>query len=350
MSMNVAFLVWGQACFLLGISGNFFVLYATIAHKAIKLDPMSTWIIKNLAVIDICNCLFALIPAIAVEYGESEWVFGAHLCYVYAVFQYTFGVANIVLITGLSVNKLLRCKYPLRNLHPTKLQRMMVPGFTSLTCLIPMMWIVVGLVKGFMVLSYFGEEEMVPATGTVACSAIPRPLKEMSLAIKVVAAVVPFLCNGIFCLTLVITTTELMVYAIKKTNRPINKRNITIVISVTISFLASFLPLFMVSMLWVTIPTIFKGNFHKYYNQSWSLTFVSTWINPVIYLVMNQSFRNFTKQRSYEWVRRSRDDSRQQPRTKECEQMPNHQPPHPLSSAATQMTSLSIKLHRSQAC
>ena len=55
-------IAWEQICFILGVSGNVFVLYATIAHKAIKLDKMSIWIIKNLAVADIGNCVLVLLP------------------------------------------------------------------------------------------------------------------------------------------------------------------------------------------------------------------------------------------------------------------------------------------------
>ena len=63
-------IAWGQVSFVLSILGNVFVLYATIAQKAIKLDNMSIWIIKILAVADICNCLLVLAPILLTQYGK----------------------------------------------------------------------------------------------------------------------------------------------------------------------------------------------------------------------------------------------------------------------------------------
>ena len=40
MIIKVASLIWGQVSITLGISGNAFVLYATVGHDAIKLDAM----------------------------------------------------------------------------------------------------------------------------------------------------------------------------------------------------------------------------------------------------------------------------------------------------------------------
>ena len=83
MAMNFALLIWGQISLILGVCGNSFVLYATIFHNAIKLDKISTWIIKNLAIVDLCSCIFVIVPAIANQYSEGKWMFGSGLCYAY---------------------------------------------------------------------------------------------------------------------------------------------------------------------------------------------------------------------------------------------------------------------------
>ena len=239
--------------------------------------------------VDICNCLLVLIPAVAVQYGEGQWIFGSHLCYAYAVNQYTFSVANIVLINLLSLNKLLRCLHPLRNMHPTRFQRIMVPGLTSLISLIPMVWFIVGLVKDFMAISYLDSSENIYRIGT--CLVLSRHSKTQNWVYKLTAAVLSTVCNGIFCLTLVITTTLLLVYAIRKTNRSINKKNIFIVIVVTVSFLLSFFPHFIFMMTVVSASTSHRKHLNETYTRS--LTLLSSWINPMIYVVMNQSFREF---------------------------------------------------------
>ena len=63
-------IAWGQICFILGTVGNIFVLYGTICHNAIKMDGTSIWIIKNLAVADICNCVLVLLPNLLTQTWE----------------------------------------------------------------------------------------------------------------------------------------------------------------------------------------------------------------------------------------------------------------------------------------
>ena len=310
MKMTVALLIWGQACFVLGVTGNVFVLYATIVHDAIKLDTMSMWIIKNLAVVDVCNCIFVMIPEIMVQYGKGRWALGADLCYSYAVTQYTFVIANVVLINFFSFNKLLRCLYPLRNLNPTRLQRMMVPVLTSLVCSIPIVWVIIGIVEDFTMIPFLhdGDDGVLKAR-TNACSAMPAPLKTQNWVIQFMRILVPTLCNGMFCLTLVITTTALLVFAVRKTKRPINKKNISLVILVTFTFLIAFLPYFTVILLLVLIPKINDGRSDKLYSGAWFITFLSSWTNPVIYVAVNRSFREFTIKRICACTTRSRDNS-----------------------------------------
>ena len=78
-------IVWGQLSFILETFGNGFVLYATVARNAIKLDKMSVWIIKNLAVADICNCWMVMLPILMTQYGSMNQTYCIVLgCYVRA--------------------------------------------------------------------------------------------------------------------------------------------------------------------------------------------------------------------------------------------------------------------------
>ena len=126
-------IAWGQISFLLGVLGNIFTLYATTAHNAIKLDKMSIWIIKNLAVADICNCLLVILPILLYQYGKVSQlqIYGVKFNKIFACYRYTFLAANLLLVNILSLNKLLRCLFPLRNLVPTKRQKMFVTMTTS---------------------------------------------------------------------------------------------------------------------------------------------------------------------------------------------------------------------------
>ena len=142
----------------------------------------------------------------------------------------------------------------------------------------------------------------------------------MSPIIEIVATLIPVLFDAVPCLTLVITTTILLVYGIRKTNRPINKRNIFIVVIVTLTFLLSFLPYFV----FISAESSPYDNLaHVLYNDrvfesTWSLTFLSTFSNPIIYVIMNQSFREFAKKKICFWRQRSQDNSRHQPSIQEA--------------------------------
>ena len=285
MAVNVALLIWGQLSFILGICGNVFVLYATIFHNAIKLDKMSIWIIKNLAVVDLCNCFFVLVPAISNQYSEGKWFFGSGTCYVYAVNVYTFLVANAFLINVLSINKLMRCKYPLRNVNSSKRQRILVSLCTVIFSFSLMIWNIVALSRDLF--SLIENDEM---TSLKTCTT--RKSKGTSIIFCFILATV---YDGIPCLTLVTTTTILMIYAIKKSKRPINKKNVLTVILVTATFLLSFLP-YMIFIAANIFPEKIEGKLlDRFYEWTWSFTFLSSWTNPIIYLTMNKSFRDFTR-------------------------------------------------------
>ena len=102
--------------FVLGILGNAIVLYATIKHKAIRLDAMSIWLIQNLAATDFMNAGIMVLPAAVNNLCGNTWVFGSVLCEINAVVKYMFIVSNFYLLNILQFNKVYRCHYPLRSL------------------------------------------------------------------------------------------------------------------------------------------------------------------------------------------------------------------------------------------
>ena len=289
MALNVTLLIWGQLSFILGICGNAFVLYATIFHNAIKLDKMSIWIIKNLAVMDLCNCIFIVVPVVAVLYSEGAWLFGPGMCYAYGVYIYTFILANAFLINIFTINKLMRCKYPLRNFNCSRRQRVLLSLCAVIFSCSLMIWQIVALSK--FDLYVLTEDNKITPLKTCT-KEISETSYDASIIITLILAI---LYDAVPCLTLVFTTTILMVYAIKKTNRPLNKVNILMVILVTISFWLSFLPLMIYAGAHL-FPKIISDNLlDRIYEWAWSFTFLSSWTNPIIYLVMNQRLRDFVK-------------------------------------------------------
>ena len=291
MVLNVGQLLWGQVSFIFGVGGNVFVLYATIFHNAIKLDKMSIWVIKNLAVVDLCNCVFVIIPAISNQYYEGKWVFGSSLCYFNAINQYTFIVANMLLINFLSFTKLLRCIYPLRNLNSSRLQRISVSASTILISLVPIIWTIMGLSRNLLVIT--GTET---PTALKACRVYFRQTAVINTGI-ILGFAVAGVCNGIPCVTLVVITTILLVYAIIKTRRTINKKNVMMVILITFSFLLSFMPYYLYMSTHLSPGLFTKDQLDRIFVWAWNFTFLSSWSNPIIYLVMNKTFRLFVRKK-----------------------------------------------------
>ena len=174
MAENIGLLIWGQFTILLGALGNIFVLYATIVHKAIKLDEMSIWIVNNLAVADLGNCIFLVVPNMVNIYTGGKWVFGSGLCYTHAVSRLSFLMANVVLVNLLSFNKLRRCIDPLRNLNPSKRQKVLVTIITLLISIIPALWIMIGLSKDFLELQRKG---VFTFSAAGACQTTPKGIQ-----------------------------------------------------------------------------------------------------------------------------------------------------------------------------
>lgn len=150
--VNRVQIVWGTISFILGITGNVFVLYATIAHNAIKLDKMSVWIVKNLAVTDIFNCVLVLLPTLLLQYGKlsNTILSNRTLVSIMASYLYSFFLANSYLVNFLSINKLFRCMFPLRNLDSSSRQRLTVTMVTVFICSLPTLWLAYGFLGGFL--------------------------------------------------------------------------------------------------------------------------------------------------------------------------------------------------------
>ena len=281
---------WGQISFILGLSGNVFVLYATILHNAIKLDKMSVWIVKNLAVADICNCLLLLLPILLTQYGKllgtllfEEWFYIVMSCYMYLFFA-----ANIFLVNFLSVNKLIRCMFPLRNLYCSRRERLTVTVVTILSSSVTLVWQIYIILNGISILSenamsigYLGFDHA--TTISIQCKK-GQTEKVLSDLILIILIALP-------CLSLIILNSALVILAVKKSNTSLNKRNLLIVIIMVSTFLLSFVPYLIVYLL--------ESTTQESKEITAVITYLSLWNNPLIYFAVNRNFNTFVKERIF---------------------------------------------------
>jgi hypothetical protein len=278
-------MAWGQISLILGILGNVFVLYATIPHNAIKLDRMSVWITQNLAVADICNCVFVLLPTLLAQYGKlyQTLIWEETFIKIMACYKYIFFSANLILVNILSLNKLLRCMFPLRNLNSTRRQKIIVTLATILISLAPTIWLVIGLTCGFM--ETYSAWKVIHYLGARDISYVDHG-KKMDHVQKMLNLTIIVIFSPLPCLTLVILNTAIVVFALKKSNSAINKKNLLVVVLVTVGFLLSMLPHF--ADIALNFPI------QEYNEMAWSVAFFSSWINPFIYFAANPTFKEFT--------------------------------------------------------
>ena len=288
--------VWGQISLFLGVFGNSFVLYATTVHNAIKLDKMSVWIIQNLAVADICNCVLVLLPILLNQYEKLNQtsIFETNYYSVMGCYRLTFFAANLFLVNILSFNKVLRCIFPLRNLNSTRRQRIFMTVITVLVVCLPSIFIIYGLQEGFLFVSNLWRNTHY--LGAVGVSYVHRDNNTIGWIWWTINFVLLGIFNAIPCITLVVLNSALVIFALKKANTTTNKMNLLIVVLVTVAFLISTLPHFV---------SFFLNNAPLEYNEiAWSLGYLSFWFNPIIYVAVNPAFREFTKKLVFSWKRK----------------------------------------------
>ena len=276
--------VWNHASFLMGICGNIFLLYATVSHRALKLDKMSIWIVQNLAVADLLNCVFVL-GTVLVSYDSGRrWVFGEGMCTLAALFFDAPLLANIVLLCTLSVNKLARCWFPFRFMVVSKRERLTISAVSVFLSLIPAfhkIWVV--YVAGFYRPDFFYQDGIC----RLQSNRKPKGNKPVIYALYIIC-----ICNIGSAVILVATNICLVIFASLKSTeeRGLNRRTLLVLVVVSAAFVSSMVP-----TVALRIPQIIsKRNInpnHRAMAFFWS--FLSSWINPFIHLASSSSLREF---------------------------------------------------------
>ena len=274
-----AILAWLSTVLILSLLGNLYHLHSSILHRAVKLDKMSVWIVQNLAVADIANCVFVVVPVTVTVAVDFQWRLGGVMCAAVAQYNVAFLLANGFFINALSINKLVRCLCPLRMMSSTRKQRLRITIVVIVLSLLPTAWTVFGVSQGYFVVS----ENFLHLNGLCNIGyqvILPYPIIVMNYLVYI-------LFNAGPCVSLITTNIALVVVAIRKSNNTTNKTNILIVILTTVSFLGAVLPRF-ISYL---VPWYGGRLFEE---LAWYVLFFVSWINPFIYLATNKHFRDFT--------------------------------------------------------
>ena len=298
--------LWCHLSLIFGVLGNSLVIYATVKHKAIKLDKLSVWIIQNLAVSDLINSIIVLVPVIVSLYANDQWILGDAFCTTSMFYNNCSVVASAILINALSLNKMLRCLFPLRFMNTSKTQQRLVTIVTAVSVMI---------IPAFQFYKFTIKHEFIVKFSPSRCQCVSFKKSFNITGAPISALLLVSITNLLPCLSMCTLNTILVTYALKKSNRGVNIWNILIVVLVTASFLFSMLPYFVFILVNYDVDrsAIIVDRYRELKMRVIVfITFLQLWSNPIIYLVTNQNFKNYMMQLV---VKRSNPDIRQHSRT-----------------------------------
>jgi hypothetical protein len=116
---------------IVAIVGNCTVIYASKIYHAIKIDKTSLKFLEHLAYADVLIAIFFYVP-ITVTLIKKRWVLGEEVCFVNAFFTSTPSIAEILILTAISIH---RC-WAVRNPFDADVRSHYV------YCLIAILWLV----------------------------------------------------------------------------------------------------------------------------------------------------------------------------------------------------------------
>lgn len=106
---------------LLAAAGNLIILTATTKYKAIKLDEVTNTLIQHLAVSDIGNAIFGILPSLITLIAD-RWIFGSLLCSIITYIRMVFYYSSVFLICALNICKLTLILFPMEARHWSKIR------------------------------------------------------------------------------------------------------------------------------------------------------------------------------------------------------------------------------------
>ena len=110
-------ITWSLLTAIVSLVGNYFVLVGTIQHNAIRLDKLSLVLIKNLAVSDLFNTVFVVLPGVSTLYtGRAFLQDNLVVCTVHSYILFLVPICNSLIVSALTLNKLLILLNPLKTL------------------------------------------------------------------------------------------------------------------------------------------------------------------------------------------------------------------------------------------
>ena len=278
-------ITWSVCSFTIAIIGNIVILLA-VFFSAFRIDKFSLSVIKNLAVSDIYFNLIWVLPTLVTLLNGNVWVLGELVCAFTTYLQYPPAIATIFFITILSVNKWIRCQFPLRTLDmTTALAYKITIAVWSFAFIHPTLYFVSNQTittsdKRLMKLDYYKG----------SCN------YNDSTYLVLYWNLLDLTCAVVYCLgpSLVLVASNIAIVKIVKRKGRGNMKmsNFFMLVAITYLFLVSYTP-YTIKYL---IP-ILKVNLNvmpdSFIVLTYYLLYINSWANVFIYFFTNHSFRKF---------------------------------------------------------
>ena len=117
--------------------GDSLIIVGSLRYNAIKLNKILVILIQHMAVADLIQNIFGIIPG-GVSLAANDWILGHAMCYLSYFFRDSSGVVICMLTTAMATTKMLVIKYPLRALNfSTRVGRLVVFNIWVAGCIFP---------------------------------------------------------------------------------------------------------------------------------------------------------------------------------------------------------------------
>ena len=291
VAAKIALASWSILTILLSVLGNTVVLTASLKHKAIKFDKVSVLLIENIAVSDLGDVTFVILPttiAILTDQSSVEEFFrenkvGKIICYSVAHLQYLFPLASSVMICALNVSKLLCLMFPLQSHTRSPAMGRLIAVLAWTTYLIR--YVATLIIKDNVIYGYWEK-------------AFRCHLNDDTGSLLLVDTVMGMLTVGLPGLILIISSSFLLYYVHKVAG--LQKQAVLVGIFISSAFAVSFAP-YIVRQTWMAAGV--SPNNHDQVVCTWLwlaaifLNYISCFSNPIILYLSSASFKSFVNER-----------------------------------------------------
>lgn len=276
-------------CFLamvLALLGNTIVLFASMKHKAIKLDRVSVVLIRNIAIADVAYA-FCVILQVGLSLLTNTWPYGDGqntLCHLSTYLQHMLAYADINLICAFNIARFTCILFPLN-----ALLRSFKMGVTVST----LVWFISNLppLQALNRSVYFDYRSYRCAYKYTSDLWVWLEPVNISVFLVLPTAII------------FVTTLGLLYYVRRITG--VHKQAVLTLVPVSIVFFLSYAPIggYFVAEYWIYQAALPQPHLDPLYTGLFRygmlVKFVNNTANPVIYFFTIQSFRSFIMKRIF---------------------------------------------------